>query len=49
MNRFGETSEVASAALFLASGESSYITGQTLFADGGWTSWGGWPLAAQKG
>ena len=46
MGRFGETSEIASAALFLASPESSYITGQTIFVDGGWTSWGGWPLAA---
>ena len=48
MGRFGETSEIASAALFLASPESSYITGQTLFVDGGWTSWGGWPPAAEK-
>ncbi len=45
MKRFGDTGEVASAALFLASPESSYITGQTLFVDGGWTSWGGWPVA----
>jgi NAD(P)-dependent dehydrogenase (short-subunit alcohol dehydrogenase family) len=45
--RFGEPSEIASAALFLASGESSYMTGQTLFVDGGWTSWGGWPRAKQ--
>jgi NAD(P)-dependent dehydrogenase (short-subunit alcohol dehydrogenase family) len=45
MGRFGETSEIASAALFLASPEASYITGQTLFVDGGWTAWGGWPLA----
>ena len=45
LGRFGEGSEVAAAALFLASAESSYVTGQTLFVDGGWTSWGGWPLA----
>src|ERR1019366_9699686 len=44
MGRFGETSEIATAAVFLASAASSYITGQTLFADGGWTSWGGWPV-----
>jgi NAD(P)-dependent dehydrogenase (short-subunit alcohol dehydrogenase family) len=43
--RFGETSEVASAALFLASPQASYVTGQVLFVDGGWTSWGGWPVA----
>jgi NAD(P)-dependent dehydrogenase (short-subunit alcohol dehydrogenase family) len=46
MARFGETSEVAGAALFLASPAASYITGQTLFVDGGWTSWGGWPVAS---
>jgi len=45
--RFGETSEVASAALFLASPQASYVTGQVLFVDGGWTSWGGWPVAAK--
>jgi len=43
--RFGETSEVASAALFLASPQASYVTGQVLFVDGGWTSWGGWPVS----
>jgi 3-oxoacyl-[acyl-carrier protein] reductase len=43
--RFGETSEVATAALFLASPQASYVTGQVLFVDGGWTSWGGWPVA----
>jgi NAD(P)-dependent dehydrogenase (short-subunit alcohol dehydrogenase family) len=43
--RFGETSEVAAAALFLASPQASYVTGQVLFVDGGWTSWGGWPVA----
>lgn len=46
MGRFGETAEVAEAALFLALPASSYVTGQTLFVDGGWTSWGGWPLPA---
>jgi NAD(P)-dependent dehydrogenase (short-subunit alcohol dehydrogenase family) len=46
--RFGETSEVANAALFLASPQASYVTGQVLFVDGGWTSWGGWPVATQS-
>lgn len=35
MGRVGETDEIASIALFLASPLASYITGQTIFADGG--------------
>jgi glucose 1-dehydrogenase len=35
LRRLGEPSDVASLASFLASGESSYITGTTLFVDGG--------------
>ena len=48
MGRFGEPSEVAALAAFLASKESSYITGQTIYIDGGWTSWAGWPLPGTK-
>jgi len=38
MNRWGETSEIARAILFLASNEASFITGTTLVVDGGWTA-----------
>jgi NAD(P)-dependent dehydrogenase (short-subunit alcohol dehydrogenase family) len=33
--RCGEPSEVASVAAFLASDDASYITGQTIYPDGG--------------
>lgn len=36
MERFGEAEEVAAAALYLASDDSSFITGVTLPVDGGW-------------
>jgi NAD(P)-dependent dehydrogenase (short-subunit alcohol dehydrogenase family) len=35
MQRMGQANEIASTALFLASDESSYFTGQTLFPNGG--------------
>jgi gluconate 5-dehydrogenase len=38
MGRFGEVSEVAGAAIFLASPSASYVTGHTLMVDGGWTA-----------
>ena len=38
MNRLGKPIEIARAILFLASEESSFCTGSTLFADGGWTA-----------
>lgn len=37
MNRIGKPDEVAAGAAWLASGESSYVTGITLFIDGGMT------------
>ncbi|GIN92431.1 short-chain dehydrogenase [Siminovitchia terrae] len=35
--RVGQPEDIANAALFLALDESSYVTGTTLFVDGGWT------------
>ena len=38
IGRNGEMSDLAGVTLFLASPASDYITGQTIFLDGGWTA-----------
>jgi len=38
MKRFGQPHEVVAMAVFLASGESSFITGSVVTVDGGWTA-----------
>lgn len=38
MGRLGTAGEVANAVLWLASDEASYVTGQALAVDGGWTA-----------
>ncbi|CAA0118356.1 3-oxoacyl-[acyl-carrier-protein] reductase FabG [Mycolicibacterium vanbaalenii] len=49
MLRAGHVDEMASAAVFLASEMSSYITGQTIHVDGGTDAAGGWYHHPQTG
>jgi NAD(P)-dependent dehydrogenase (short-subunit alcohol dehydrogenase family) len=38
MGRLGRASEVAAMVAFLASDDSTFVTGSELYVDGGWTA-----------
>jgi NAD(P)-dependent dehydrogenase (short-subunit alcohol dehydrogenase family) len=42
MGRMAKPNEIAEMVAVLASDRSAYVTGQTIFVDGGWTAYGAW-------
>jgi NAD(P)-dependent dehydrogenase (short-subunit alcohol dehydrogenase family) len=47
LRRIGQVGDVAMAVVFLTSPQARFITGQTLYVDGGLFSQGPWPYSAQ--
>ena len=44
LGRLGEGKDMVGAALFLASDASAFMTGQTIFVDGGMSAGLSWPI-----
>ena len=38
LGRFGKPKEILTTVLYLASPDSSYVTGSNIYVDGGWTA-----------
>jgi NAD(P)-dependent dehydrogenase (short-subunit alcohol dehydrogenase family) len=49
LGRIGQVGDVAAAVVFLASPQAEFITGQTLYVDGGLLSQIPWPYPVEHG
>jgi NAD(P)-dependent dehydrogenase (short-subunit alcohol dehydrogenase family) len=48
LGRLGQPADLVGAAIFLASAASAFVTGQTLYVDGGFTCGLAWPIDFEK-